>query len=191
MSDTVLGAVIGGAIALVACISTQLLVHYLSLREDKVKRQRDEEQQRTREVRESRQNVSAGRLEDATKTMSIAGVRDITTPDIGALSGQVSLGQFDDVLAHLKASGKNGLACALAALKDAIEASAHLSPEQKQEAVQLVVQVAEEAAKSKPNKTLLKTLRDGWMPTLKAVVDVAEVAEFLGPPLAEFLSLET
>ncbi len=99
-------------------------------------------------------------------------------------SGQIFIGKFNDVVANLNASGQNELASALKALQEAVMASQQLPQDKKEELVESINQVGEEAAKSKPNKTLLKMLGDGLIAALKAIPDVAPAIANIAPLLA-------
>ncbi len=98
-------------------------------------------------------------------------------------SGQIFIGKFNDVVANLNASGQNELASALKALQEAVMASQQLPQDKKEELVESINQVGEEAAKSKPNKTLLKMLGDGLIAALKAIPDVAPAIANIAPLL--------
>ncbi len=52
---------------------------------------------------------------------------------------------------------------------------------EKQEQVEVINHIGEEAAKPKPNKTLLKVLGDGLMTTLRSVPDVAKAVTTVAP----------
>jgi len=98
----------------------------------------------------------------------------ISEVTISGVSGQVFLGRFNDVIANLGAAGRDELANALQAAREAVIASQKLSDEQKQEVIEIINQIGEEAAKPKPNKTLLKSLGEGLMSALKSVPDIAK-----------------
>ena len=98
-------------------------------------------------------------------------ISEVTISDV---SGQVFLGNFNDVIANLDAVGRDELAKALKAAQEVAMASQELSDEQKQECMEIINQIGEEAAKSKPNKTLLKSLGEGLMSTFKSIPDIAK-----------------
>jgi len=98
----------------------------------------------------------------------------ISEVTISNVSGQVFLGRFNDVIANLDAVGRGELAKALKAAQKAVMASQELSDEQKQEGMEIINQIGEEAAKSKPNKMLLKSLGEGLMSTFKSIPDIAK-----------------
>jgi serine/threonine protein kinase len=108
---------------------------------------------------------------------------DITTGDISHMSGQLFIGKFNEVVANLNAAGQTELAEALKILKEAVMASQHLPDDKKQEQIEIVNQIGEEATKPKPNKTLLKMLSEGLMATLKAIPDVTRAVVAAAPLL--------
>lgn len=112
---------------------------------------------------------------------------DFRNANINNTGGQVFIGRLKDVIANLNASGHQDFGNVLQELSSAIEASKHLSDDQKQEVLELVRQLGEESAKQKPNKTLLKTLGDGIMVVLKSIPDVAKAVGALMPLLSSFL----
>ena len=107
--------------------------------------------------------------------------------DISNISGQLFIGKFNDVVANLNATGQNELAEALKVLKESVMASHNLPEDKKQEQVEVINQIGEEAAKPKPNKTILKLLGDGLIDTLKAIPDVAKAATAVAPILSGLL----
>src|SRR5260370_32955649 len=98
-----------------------------------------------------------------------------TVGDISNVSGQIFIGKFNNVLANLNAIDQTELAQTLKLLTETVMASQHLSEVQKQEQTEVINQIGEEAAKPKPNKTLLKMLSDGLIAVCKAVPYVAKV----------------
>ena len=100
------------------------------------------------------------------------------------VSGQLFIGRFNDVVAHLNTTGQSDLAEALKALKEAVMASQYLSEQQQQEQVEVISQLGNEAAKPAPNKTLLRMLGDGLMAALRDVPDVAKAVAAIGPLVA-------
>lgn len=131
-------------------------------------------------------------LDRSTDSVKLA---DFMIPDVQAFlgeenhdfreSGQLYIGKFNSVVSNLNATGQNELADALKTLKDAIMASQHLPEDKKEEQVEVINQIGEEAAKPKPNKTLLKMLGDGLMATLKVIPDVAGAVAAVAPMLAQ------
>lgn len=109
----------------------------------------------------------------------------ISTGDIYADHSNVVLGENNTVITSLRSSGKDELAQTLKALTDAILASKDLPSEQKEEQVQIVNQIGEEAAKSKSNKTMLKILSDGLLATLQAIPDIATAITAAMPILSQ------
>jgi tetratricopeptide (TPR) repeat protein len=106
--------------------------------------------------------------------------------DISNISGQLFIGKFNNVIADLKSNGQTELAEALKTLEEAVMVSEVLLDSEKQEQVEVVNHIGEEAAKPKPNKTLLKVLGDGLMTTLKSVPDVAKAVTAVAPVFAQW-----
>jgi tetratricopeptide (TPR) repeat protein len=93
------------------------------------------------------------------------------------VSGRVYADRSNYVIATLKEAGFDDLAQTLKSAQDAIKASKGLSPEQKPECVEIINQIGEEAAKPKPNNTLLKSLSEGLKAALRTVRDVAAAVD--------------
>ena len=106
---------------------------------------------------------------------------DIKMGDVSNVSGQLFIGKFNEVFANLNNSGQTELAEALKTLKDAVMASQHIPDEKKKEHVEVINQIGDEAAKEKPNKTLLKVMGDGLFSILKAIPDVAKAVAAVVP----------
>ena len=106
--------------------------------------------------------------------------------DISNISGQLFIGKFNNVIASLKSNGQTELAEALKTLEEAVMASGVLLVDEKQEQVEIINHIGEEAAKPKPNKTLLKALGDGLMTTLRSVPDVAKAVTSVAPILSQW-----
>jgi hypothetical protein len=102
------------------------------------------------------------------------------------VSGQLFIGKFNTVIADLDSNGQTELAEALKTLEEAVMASAVLLDDEKQEQVEVINHIGEEAAKPKPNKTLLKVLGDGLMRTLRAVPDVTKAVTTVAPVFAQW-----
>ncbi|NUM45468.1 MAG: DUF1542 domain-containing protein [Anaerolineales bacterium] len=75
----------------------------------------------------------------------------------------------------------------LAEVKKAIEDSKHLSKEKKDEYVDMVNKIKDEAEKPKPNKTFLKLQGEFLLATLKAVPDLAKAVTALAPLISKLL----
>jgi hypothetical protein len=101
--------------------------------------------------------------------------------DISNISGQLLIGKFNDVITNLCESGQKDFAEVLKSLKDTVMNSQSLSDNQKQDQVEVIKQLGEEAAKPKPNKAMLKILKDGLVETLKAVPDIAKAVTAIAP----------
>ncbi len=106
--------------------------------------------------------------------------------DISNISGQLLIGKFNTVIADLNSSGQTELAEALKTLEEAVMASEVLLDSEKQEQIEVINCIGEEATKPKPNKTLLKVLGDGLMTSLRAVPDVAKALTIVAPVLAQW-----
>ena len=113
---------------------------------------------------------------------------EISTGDISNVSGQLFIGKFNDVVANLDAAGQNDLAEALKVLKESVMASEHLADKDKQEQVEVINQIGEEAIKPTPNKTILKMLGDGLISTLKTIPDIAKAVGSVAPLLIKLYS---
>ena len=107
---------------------------------------------------------------------------------ISNVSGQVFIGKFNDVVANLNNSGQSDLADALNSLKDSVLASQSLAEEKKKEQIEVINQLGEEAAKSTPNKTLMKMLGNGLLTTLKAIPDIAKTIGSVAPIIEKLYS---
>jgi hypothetical protein len=105
--------------------------------------------------------------------------------DISNISGQLFIGKFNNVIAELNSNGQTELAEALKTLEEAVMASGVLLDCEKQEQVEVINHIGEEAAKPKPNKTLLKVLGEGLMTTLRSVPDVAKAVTTVAPVFAQ------
>jgi len=106
---------------------------------------------------------------------------DVNTGNITNTDGQLFIGKFNEVQANLSSSGHTELAEALKILKEAIMASNHIANEKKQEHIEVVNQIGEEAMKEKPNRTLLKIMGDGLLSALKTVPDIAKAIAAITP----------
>lgn len=106
---------------------------------------------------------------------------EIDMSDITNLKGQMFIGKFNKVVANLGDSGQHEMAEALKVLKEAIMSSKNLSQDEKQEHIEVVNQIGDEASKPKPNKTLLKALGEGLLIALKAVPDLSKAIVAIEP----------
>jgi len=106
---------------------------------------------------------------------------DINMGDVSNISGQIFIGKFNEVIANLNSAGQTEFAEALKVLKEAVMASVHIPEEKKKEHVEVINQIGEEAAKEKPNKTLLKVMGEGLLSILKSVPDVAKAVAAVAP----------
>jgi hypothetical protein len=97
--------------------------------------------------------------------------------DISGNNGQVFLGNFNNVIANLSSSGKKELANVLEISNKALMESNELPDDKKQELNDLMQQIGEESAKTKPNKTILKSLGDGLKSALELAPSVAKAIE--------------
>lgn len=99
-------------------------------------------------------------------------------------NGQLFIGKFNDVYANLNTAGHAELAKALKTLKEAIMASKEITEAQKQESVEVVNKIGDEAIKEKPNKTVIKGLSEGLLSTLKTIPDIAKAIAAVAPFIA-------
>jgi hypothetical protein len=106
---------------------------------------------------------------------------DVNTGNITNTDGQLFIGKFNEVHANLSSSGQTEMAEALKVLKDAIMTSKHIDDDKKQEHIEVVNQIGEEATKEKPNKTLLKIMGEGLLSALKTVPDIAKAIAAVTP----------
>ncbi len=104
------------------------------------------------------------------------------------IGGIQNLGKFNNVVNSLNSTGQKELADTLTDLTKAVMASQHLSDDKKQEQLEVIEEIGEEAVKPKPNKSKLKMLGDGLLATLKAIPDVAQAVGALAPLLLKFVS---
>src|SRR5260221_7109753 len=82
------------------------------------------------------------------------------------VGGIQNLGKFNDVINSLNAVGRKEFANILIDLKKVVMASQYLSDEEKQELLEVIEEIGEEAVKHKTNKTKNKMLYDGRLATL-------------------------
>ncbi len=109
---------------------------------------------------------------------------NINVGNISNVSGQLFIGQFNNVVANLNEHHQTQLIEILKVVKEAVMASQFLSMGKKQEQVEIINQIGQEAAKPNQNKTLLKMLIDGLMTSSKVIPDVANVMVKVALPLA-------
>ena len=110
---------------------------------------------------------------------------NVNVGDISNVSGQIFVGNFHDVIANLNASGQIELAQALTNLRESVNASKDLPDDKKQEQIEIIDQIGNEATKARPNKTLLKVLGDGLIAALKVIPDVAQAIAAAAPVLTQ------
>ena len=96
-------------------------------------------------------------------------------------NGQLFIGKFNDVYANLNTAGHSELAETLKALKEAIMASKEITESQKQENIEVVNKIGDEAVKEKPNKTIIKALGESLLSTLKSIPDIAKAVAAIAP----------
>ena len=119
------------------------------------------------------------------KEMLMGDKIDIKMGDLSNVNGQIFIGKFNEVVANLNNVGQPDFAEALKTLKDAVMVSKHISDENKKEHIEVINQIGEEAAKDKPNKTLLKIMGDGLLSILKGIPDIAKAAAAVIPFLPQ------
>jgi CHAT domain-containing protein len=105
---------------------------------------------------------------------------------ISHVSGQLFIGQFNNVVATLNSTSQTELAGTLKLLKETIMASQAVSSHKKQELVEIINQIGEEATKAVPNTTLLRIVSDGLLAMLRTIADasLSSAAETVAPMLA-------
>ena len=81
------------------------------------------------------------------------------------------IGQFNNVIASLNMTSQSELANTLKLFKEGIMASTEISPRKKQELIEVVNQVGEEASRVVPNTTFLHIVSDGLLRTLQTISD--------------------
>ena len=108
------------------------------------------------------------------KELTMGDKFDIRTGDISNVTGQLFIGKFNEIIANLNSTGKADMAEALKTLKEAVMASQLISEDKKREHIEVINQFGEEAAKEKPNKTLLEIIGSGLVSALKVVPDIAK-----------------
>ena len=106
---------------------------------------------------------------------------DVNTGNIINTDGQLFIGKFNEVHANLSSTGHTEMAEALKVLKEAIMTSKHIDDGKKQEHIEVINQIGEEATKEKPNKTLLKIMGEGLLSALKSVPDIAKAIAAVTP----------
>jgi serine/threonine protein kinase len=109
---------------------------------------------------------------------------NIQAGSISGGSGQMFLGKTK-IDTNTIGAGQDELARALGELTKALLASQHLSDEEKQEQVEIINDIEENAAQPKPNKSRLKALANGLLLGLKAVPDVASAIAAAAPLLTK------
>lgn len=105
---------------------------------------------------------------------------------ISHVSGQLFIGQFNNVVATLNSTNQTELAGTLKLLKETIMASQGVSYHKKQELVEIINQIGKEATKAVPNTTLLRIVSDGLLATLRTIPDasLSSAAGAVAPMLA-------
>lgn len=83
------------------------------------------------------------------------------------------IGQFNNVIASLNMTSQSELANTLKLFKEGIMASIEISPHQKQELIEVVNQVGEEATRVVPNTTFLRIVSDGLLKMLQNIPDTS------------------
>lgn len=83
------------------------------------------------------------------------------------------IGQFNNVIASLNITSQSELANTLKLFKEGIMASTEISPLKKQELIEVINQVGEEATRIVPNTILLHIVSDGLLKTLQNIPDAS------------------
>lgn len=102
------------------------------------------------------------------------------TVQANALShDQRVIGQFNNIVASLNMTSQPEVANTLKLFKEAIMASSQITSYKKQELIEIVNQVGEEATRIIPNTTLLRIISNGLLKTLRDISDpsLSEVAQ--------------
>jgi hypothetical protein len=108
--------------------------------------------------------------------------------DIINIGGETNIGkEMYKVTNQLNAAGQRELAASLRTLTEAVMESRYLSSQQKQEHMEVILKISEEASKPQPNKALLKSLWNKSVSLLRAVPDVAQAIDALAPLLTRLL----
>jgi tetratricopeptide (TPR) repeat protein len=94
-----------------------------------------------------------------------------------AAGGRVYTDHSNYVVANLKDVGLTELADVLRSAHEAVKTSKDLSAEQKSECIEVFNQIGEEAAKPKPNNTMLTSLTSGLKSGFKEVRGVSEAVD--------------
>ncbi len=99
----------------------------------------------------------------------------INIGDISNISGQIFIGDFNNVVANLNTMSQTDIAEALKIVKEAVMASNDLSDSKKKEQIEIISLIGSEAAKPIPNRAYFRTLVDGLVANLKNVPVLANV----------------
>lgn len=110
---------------------------------------------------------------------------DIINTSMGNVSnsGQLFTGKINEVTATLTASNQQNLAEALKNIQEEIAASSYLTEEEKQDHIDVIAEIGEQAASPQPNKTKLRRLTEWLIPALRSVPDIAKAIESAEPLL--------
>jgi|SRR5215469_4014964 len=105
--------------------------------------------------------------------------------DISNISGQVFVGKFNNVIANLNATNQKELAETLKTLQEAVTVSECLNDDEKQDHLDVITEIGEQASSPKPNKAKLKRLSDGLITALRTIPDVAKTVTAMIPVLTQ------
>lgn len=102
----------------------------------------------------------------------------VQTSSVTPARDQRVIGQFNNVVASLNTTSQPELANTLKLFKEAIMASTQVSSYKKQELIEIVNQVGEEATRIVPNSTFLRIVSEGLLKTLQDIPDpsLSEIA---------------
>jgi len=97
----------------------------------------------------------------------------------------VFVGKFNNVIANLNATNQKELAETLKTLQEAVTVSECLNDDEKQDHLDVITEIGEQASSPKPNKAKLKRLSDGLITALRTIPDVAKTVTAVIPVLTQ------
>ena len=98
------------------------------------------------------------------------------------ISGQIFLGEFNKVIAQLNSKGLNKIAEVLINGQRELISQRSLDKVEKQELIEVLERIGEEAMKAKPNKTILKSLNEGLKIVSNVIPDVIKTVDSIIRP---------
>jgi serine/threonine protein kinase len=109
----------------------------------------------------------------------------ISIGDISNISGQIFIGDFNNVVANLNTRSQTDLAEALKIVKEAVMASNDLPNRWKKEQIEVINLIGNEATKPVPNWAYFRALVDGLVTNLKNVPVLANIITEITPFLTK------